>query len=313
MTTKILSAIAAAAVLFSLASCNRDRSLDPLAGGPVPMSFLADISNVATRATATGFEADDAAGIIPMKNGTVETAQANIAYTCDGTNFTANPPYWFQDLDKVTFNAYYPYDRNLAADHVIDIDTRAANQTYEIINGHVWYKNDYLFASAETDVRTPQVAFTGSSAFQHVMSSISIKFRAGTDDGIENLDNLTGYTIGQLVVDGSFDCSTGAVTLDGSAAAESITIDGISCALSTTLFGTEPLIVLPQTVSGGKFSLTVNYNGSNYVASLTLAELAAGTRYEFPVTIKNTGLEIGNADIKDWATGTATGGDAVLQ
>lgn len=313
MATKTLRMIVAGAALLSLSACNNDGNFNPLADGPVPMSFMAGISGVATRATATGFENGDMVGIIPVKGGGVEAAQANIAYTYNGSAFEANPPYYFQDFEKVTFNAYYPYDENLADDCLIEIDTRAANQKPETVNGHDWYKNDFLFASAETDVKAPSVSYTGDKAFKHVMSSIAFKFAAGTNDGVPTLQPLTGYTLNSLVMDGTFDCSTGEVELEENATAEEITIIGISCGATAVEHTTEPLIVLPQTVNGGTFTLTVKYNNVDYTASLSLTELEEGTRYEFPVTIKNTGLEIGTAEIVDWIPGTTTGGDATLQ
>lgn len=313
MATKTLRMIAAGAALLSLSACNNDENFNPLADGPVPMSFMADISGVATRATATGFENGDIVGIIPVKGGGVEAVQANIAYTHNGSAFEANPPYYFQDFEKVTFNAYYPYEENLPDDCLIEIDTRAANQKTETVNGHGWYKNDFLFASVETDVKAPSVSYTGDKAFKHVMSCIAFKFAAGTNDGVANLQPLTGYTLGSLLMDGTFDCSTGEVELKDNATAEEITISGISCGATAVEYLTEPLIVLPQTVTGGTFTLTVKYNNADYTATLTLDRLAAGTRYEFPVTIKNTELEIGEAEIKDWESGRTYGGDATLK
>lgn len=310
----ILSLCASAVLLPAFTSCTNDETFDPLADGPVPMTFTAGIDGVATRATATAFEAVDMVGIIPMKDGSVESAQANRAYTYNGSAFEAGSPYYFQDRDAVTFNAYYPYYENFANDYTIAIDTHAENQTVETVNGHDWNKNDYLFASAETDVNKPTVSFTGEDhAFKHVMSSIVFKFIAGTADGVAYLEPLTGYTLSSLVVNGTFDCKTGKATAQSDGTAESITVDGISCAEKETEHFSAPLIVLPQDVPGGKFTLTVKYNNADYTAALTLDRLAAGTRYEFPVTIKNTGLEIGGAEIKDWESGQTYGGDATLK
>ena len=314
MTIKTMRLLTSAIVLLPLASCNSDDKSDLLANGHVPMSFVAGINSMATRATTSGFEVKDMVGIIPVKeNGGVDIMQVNIAYTNTGTGFYANPPYYFQDFKPVLFNAYYPYDKHLAADFIIPIDSRAENQVSETVNGHKWRKNDFLFTATITDVNIPTISLTDDKAFKHVMSSISFKFKAGTTNGVPSLEPLTGFTLGSLVMDGTFDCSTGAVALANKATVEQITIGNITCAETSAEYTTEPLIVLPQTVAGGKFTLTVRYNNVDYTATLALAELAAGTRYEFPVTVKNTGLEIGNAEITDWSTGTTTGGDAFLQ
>ena len=306
---------ATALLALALAGCNNDEMDNPLADGPVPMSFTADINSVATRATTNGFERGDVVGIIPLKGNVVEKTQANIAYTYDGSAFTATPPYYFQNYDEVTFNAYYPYRSTLNDLYTVEIDTRIGNQGAENVNGFDWRENDYLFASAETTVKAPSVSFTEAAGnpFKHVMSSVAIDFKAGTEDGVANLQPLTGYTLGKVVMDGTFNCSTGKVSLKTDAGAEDITVTGISCAESDTKYQTSSLILLPQDVNGGKFSLTVNFNGTTYKAELNLSKLQAGKLHVFPVTIKNTELEIGTAEIKDWETSTEYSGNATLQ
>src|SRR5699024_618045 len=132
----------------------------------------------------------DVVGIIPMKGGSEATAQTNIAYTCNGSVFEAGSPYYFQDRDAVTFNAYYPYDENLADNRRIGINTRAENQTVETVNENSWNKNDYLFATKETTVSTPEISFTEDEGnpFRHVMSKFTLTLKAG--DGITNLNAL---------------------------------------------------------------------------------------------------------------------------
>lgn len=312
MQIKTLRLFVAAAVLFTLSACNNDENLtDPFADGPVAMTFTADINSVATRAKGNGFEEGDVVGIIPVKGGSVET-QANIAYTygSDG-KFKAALPYYFQDRANVTFNAYYPYQNSFITPYTIAIDTRIGNQTVETINGNSWRKNDYLFAVKETNVETPSISFTGDNQFTHVMSSVAIRFIAGTGNGVPNLNLLTEYTLGNIVMDGTFDCSTGKTALTSDATAGSITENDLKPG-NIEAYTTTKFILLPQTVHEGKFPLTVKYNGVDYKATLELAELAAGTYYEFPVTIRNTGLEIGTAEIKEWATSETKPGDATL-
>lgn len=304
---------ATALLALALVGCNNDGPDNPLADGPVPMSFTADINSVATRATATGFENGDVVGVIPLKGDVVETKQVNIAYTYNGSAFTANPPYYFQNYDEVTFNAYYPYQSTLDDSYTVEIDTRIDNQKTETVNGHSWRKNDYLFASAETDVKTPSVSFTGEKAFTHVMSSVAIKFIAGTEDGVANLKPLKGYTLGMVVMEGTFNCSTGDIILKSDANTEAIIVTRISCADNATEHQTSLLILLPQTVTDSKLSLTVHFNGTTYTADLTLSKLEAGKLHLFPVTIKNTKLEIGEATIKDWETSPEYSGEATLQ
>ena len=308
----------AAGVLLSFAACTNDGMNDPLADRPVAMTFTAGIDAVATRVNSEGtaFTTGDKVGIVPMKGGAVETEQNNRLYTygSDG-RFTANPPYWFQDHETVTFNAYYPYDAELPTNGVIAIDTEAVNQTAEeesVADG--WRKNDYLFASNSANVEIPEISFTGANAFEHVMCKFTLTLTAG--DGISDLRALTGYTLGDLRLKGSFDVTTGKVELAQDANAEEIamTVTPLTGATITC----EPLILLPQHIGSNKLSLTVRYNGQDYHAVFDLPEetpyeLCAGYHYHYTVKVSNTALEITNASIKGWTELYEYGGDATLQ
>ena len=294
-----------------LASCTNDELADnPLADGPVPLSVTADISQVATRATATAFEDGDQIGIFPIKNNELEIGQANKPYTYSGSAFASTDPYYFQDRGMVTFNAYYPYDATLTATaHTIDIDTRAANQTPQQVAGHNWRKNDYLFASAATEVTTASVSYT----FKHVMSQVVLVFKAGTDDGVANLSALSEYKIATpLVMNGSFDVVTGAVTLDDGATAE--TIEMTVTGSAATELRADPLILLPQSISGGRLNIDVTYNSETYKAEIDAPAngLQPGHSYVYTVTIKNNGLSVRYTEIENWITETDEG-DATLQ
>ena len=254
-----------------------------------------------------------------MKKDALETGQANKPYTYNGSTFTSADPYYFQDREMVTFNAYYPYDATLTATaHTIDINTRAEYQKSKTIEGTniEWRTNDYLFASAETNVIEPSVSYTGNNAFNHVMTQVVFVFNAGTDDGVSDLSALSGYKIATpLVMDGSFDAATGKATPDANAKAEEIemTVTGPAA----IELSADPLILLPQTISGSKLELEVAYNGETYKAELNAptAGLQAGYSYTYNVTIKNTELEVTNASINAWHSDqdTHSQGDATLQ
>ena len=303
-----------------LASCTNDELADnPLADGPVALSVIADISQVVTRATATAFEDKDPIGIFPINTGTPDAEQANRLYTYNGSTFTGTKPYYFQDRGWVTFNAYYPYNAALTAEnHAINIDTRAKYQESETIEGTniAWRTNDYLFASAVTNVIEPSVSYTGDNAFNHVMTQVVFVFNAGTDDGVSDLSALSGYKIATpLVMDGSFNAATGKATPDADAKAEEIAMTVTGSA--ATELSADPLILLPQAISGSKLELEVTYNGETYKAELNAptAGLQAGYSYTYNVTIKNTELEVTNASINAWHSDqdTHSQGDATLQ
>lgn len=302
---------------LALAACTNDGLQDdPLADGPVALSVTADISTVATRAQSTVFDNGDPIGIFPYTSTTeMEAAQANKLYTYSGSAFTSTAPYYFQDRDTKYFHAYYPFNASLTAEsHTITIDTRATNQTTETLGetSISWRKNDYLFASAQTSVSTPSVAYAGNNAFRHVMSQLVFTFLAGTNDGIANLQALTGYKIDTpLTMDGTFDAATGTVTL-GSSGKESLEM-GITGASGTSIECT-PLILLPQAITDGSIKLVVTYNNVDYSAGLTIptSDLKPGNSYSYTVTIKNKGLEISQAQISKWVESTASA-EATLQ
>ncbi|WP_018666005.1 fimbrillin family protein [Bacteroides gallinarum] len=309
----------AVGVLLFFAACTNDAMNDPLADGPVAMTFTAGIDAVATRVNSEGkaFTEDDKVGIVPMKDGDVETGQFNVLYTYSSDNqFTANPPYWFQDRETVTFNAYYPYDAELSTNGVITIDTKAKNQTAgEETVASDWRKNDYLFASNTADVSSPTVNFTGMDhTFKHVMSKFTLTLKAG--DGISDLQALTGYTLGNFITTGTFDIKTGNAVPDAEATTEAISMS-VTGENAETL-ECEPLILLPQDIDSGKLSLTVHYNNQDYHAELKLPEytvkkLLAGYHYRYTVKVSNTALEITNASIVDWTEADNFDGEATLQ
>lgn len=309
------AAFLALTIASALAACsNEEPTDDPLADGPVALAVTADISTVATRVSDTGtsFTDGDRIGIFPVKNGQTETEQANRLYTYNNSEFGSTSPYWFQDREQVAFHAYYPYDETLTADdnYTIDIDTRSWNQ--ENMEGLAWRKNDYLAASAQTDVDNPEASFTGESAFSHVMSQIQFVFRAGTSDGVSDLNVLVGYSIASpLTMDGTFDPATGTVALDASPGKSGIEMN-IDDA-SGTEYNATPLILLPQTIAGD-LTLEVNYNGVTYTATLDAPTggLQPGYSYTYTVTIKNTELEIDTPQINTWTTGTGGSGDAFM-
>ena len=145
------------------------------------------------------------------------------------------------------------------------------------------------------------------------MSQIQFVFRAGTSDGVSDLNALARYYIATpLTVDGTFDPATGTVALDASSAQSGIgmNIDDAS----GTEYNATPLILLPQTIDDGKLALEVTYNRQTYKAELDAPTggLQPGYSYTYTVTIKNTELEIDTPQINTWTTGTGGSGDAFM-
>lgn len=65
------------------------------------------------------------------------------------------------------------------------------------------------------------------------------------------------------------------------------------------------LIVLPDVNAKNKdVTVTATINEATYTATVNLASIAQGTRYEFPINLTATGLAVGSVSLSDWATGT---------
>ena len=277
-----------------LASCTNDELADnPLADGPVAAQVTADISQTLTRVSANGVSASFTSG---DEINVVADGSATYVYTLqdNGTTWSAgNNPYYFQNRDIVSFQAWYAAHGYKKTGNAIEINTK--NQT--VSSG--WNQWDILATPVvKTDVTSPTVDFTGTNAFSHVMTQVTMVFKKG--DGISDLAALEGYTLKSLTTDATF--NTLNCTLTPGTTTDDIAVTGIEDA-SGTEYTCTPLILVPQTVTG-TIDLEVKYNDQTYKASLNAptAGLQAGYSYTYTVTVSNTKLEVSNAAISDWRT-----------
>ena len=226
----------------------------------------------------------------------VADGSATYVYTLqdNGTTWSAgNNPYYFQNRDIVSFQAWYAAPGYKKTGNAIEINTK--NQT--VSSG--WNQWDILATPVvATNVTSPTVAFTGTNAFSHVMTQVTMVFKKG--DGISDLAALEGYTLKSLTTDATF--NTLNCTLTPGTTTDDIAVTGIEDA-SGTEYTCTPLILVPQTVTG-TIDLEVKYNDQTYKATLNAptAGLQAGYSYTYTVTVSNTKLEVSNAAISDWST-----------
>lgn len=285
-----------AAAALMLAACNNEEETTVPDGG-VALEVNAAISGTTTRASGTQWAEGDRIGISTTSD--TKTQYTNVAYRFDGASFTAEGSgIYFQDSEEVTFKAYYPYADNATYEGV---STSAENQT-----AAEQPNIDFLFASGATASReNPTANFTGDTAFKHRMSQVTLTFINGND--IELTNTLTAYTLGGLVMEGTFDTGTGVATATTGAAAADLTIALSGVTTTDGKYTAAPLILFPQTA--GTVSLSVVVDGETYYATLTIPDgaLQAGNNYTFPVTVSKTGLAVGSATIDDWTE--VTGGD----
>lgn len=281
--------ILTALLTVSLAACTNDNDPTVPGDGEVAARVVADIDNVATRASGTAWTPDDRIGISTVPG--PKTQYTNIPYKWDGGNFKADDggTIYFQSPETVTFYAYYPYNENGGT---VEATTDAeAQKNLPVI--------DFLYASGATAKKTaPTVSFTGEASFRHCMSQITITLKEGDNMDFSN-GKLESYTLNGLVLKGSFDTKTGTAKTKAGEQASALTmkIEGD--------YSYAPVILFPQETDG-TIGLEVSVEGETYKATLRIPEgrndLQAGRHYIFPVTVKKSGLTVSTAEIKEWNT-----------
>ncbi len=286
MRTRLLTL---AALALSLAACNNDNEILNN-DGPVAARFIADIAP-ATRVNSEGTEwtAGDRIGITDIGN---DTRYGNVPFILKNGTFEAEEKViYIEDVKTHTFRAYYPY--NAAGGTLAATTDATAQQNQPAI--------DFLFASGATgDKNSPVVSFTdktdkggADNSFHHRMSRITLTFEAG--DGVDfSVIKPERYTLGGLILTGTFNTADGIATADDGAQTGELTMELADGNLTSSV------ILFPQTAAS--LPLTVNYRSQNYRATLTVPEgaLQAGNNYTYTVKVRNKGLEVSEATIAKW-------------
>ena len=276
---------ALAALALALAACNNDNEILNN-DGPVAARFIADIAP-ATRASGTTWTGGDRIGVTDIGN---DTQYGNVPFILKNGKFEAEGKViYIEDTKTHTFRAYYPYN---AAGGILAATTDAtAQQNQPAI--------DFLFASGATgDKDSPVVSFTdktdkggADNSFHHRMSRITLTFEVG--DGVDfSVVKPERYTLGDVILTGTFNTADGIAAADGTA--EALAMDLADGSLTSSV------ILFPQTAAS--LPLTVNYRSQNYRATLTVPEgaLQAGNNYTYTVKVRNKGIEVSEATIAKW-------------
>lgn len=290
-TTKYILLAAGA---IALASCSNDEANElQNSNEPVAASVVADIAGVRSRAANTSWDAADQIGISCV-SATGKTKYANMAYetTGDGvfTHVGGKPTgIFFQDKEDVTFTAYYPFTGTEGtAAGVISGSTADQSKQKEY---------DYMFAKDAIGSRTASsISFTGANAFSHSMTRLVLTVKVAPDAGFNAAEVANGeFALQGVQLNGTFDTASGRAT----AAAETPGVDFWT--IPVVADGNEKMvssiILYPQNIENVKFRAIID--NEEYFATLTPA-LAAGTSYNYTVTIKKQGLEVTSATINDW-------------
>ena len=276
---------ALAALALALAACNNDNEILNN-DGPVAARFIADIAP-APRASGTTWTGGDRIGVTDIGN---DTQYGNVPFILKNGKFEAEEKViYIEDAETHTFRAYYPY--NAAGGTLAATTDATAQQNQPAI--------DFLFASGATgDKDSPVVSFTdktdkggADNSFHHRMSRITLTFEVG--DGVDfSVVKPERYTLGDVILTGTFNTADGIAAADGTA--EALAMDLADGSLTSSV------ILFPQTAAS--LPLTVNYRSQNYRATLTVPEgaLQAGNNYTYTVKVRNKGIEVSEATIAKW-------------
>lgn len=305
----------AAALLLGMSACNNDEN-ENLTDGPVAATFTGSIekAKVSTRMADTDWETDNSIGITG-KSG--DTQYTNIPYEAtqdgaDGKFEAVSEQIYFQNLDEVSFTAYYPYhDFDDPTVTKIDVDTKEQSLQKEF---------DFLYGTGNGSKANPVVPFT----FEHRMSKVCLEVKGGDDVSFADLKKAV-FGLDNLVHEGTFDyADNGNTALTGEAVSdwafqgnstESQNVPAFSVKeeeSSKTI--TYTLILFPQefTDSKLKFTAAIDQGGETGVQNFSAAidlnlvegnggnKLVKGTQYNVPITVKKTQLTVGTPTITPW-------------
>lgn len=224
MKTRLLTF---AALALALAACTNDE--ENLNDGPVAAQFTAAIGDNVTATTrvsgtdGTEWDEDDCIGI-------TGGSYSNVPYVTNNGDGNFDPAsddiIYFDNTDEVTFHAYYPYkDDDEMTEGKIAATTDAKAQ-------EVQTQHDFLFASgAKGSTYSPEVKFTDENAFSHCMSRITLNFKKGSGVTIPT-GGPTSYTLKGLLLQGTFDPTTGQTATTANSAAD-VTLSG---SLTSSIF-----------------------------------------------------------------------------
>lgn len=286
------------ALLVWVAGCSND---EPATSDNVPVAAQvnATIDGTLTRASDTQWAGEDCIGITSTGGG---TEYVNVPYSYKERDAKFQPDgagIYFQSIDLVTFDAYYPFTGTQgAAAGIINVSTDADYQAADKQSNI-----DFLFAEGATGSQdSPTINFTEAAAFKHCMSQITLTFKEGSDIDFES-ESLQSYSLKLICLDGTFDTATGQTKIDESQGKNTLTISLDNVTVNSDGSVVASVILLPQDVQG-KIDMEVVVSGNTYYAILVLPDskqtLDSGYNYTWPVTVSKTAVSVGTAEITKW-------------
>jgi hypothetical protein len=272
--------------LLALASCdNHDAS------GPsirTAARFVATIQSQAdTRAADTSWDANDQIGVSGTSGSTTYSNIAHATAEGDGSFalVKAEDEILFMDEKEVTFTAYYPWAEDISSPLAFTVADQSKQKSF-----------DYLYGTGTGSATSPTV----SIAFHHAMSKLVFTLKTTDDFTLADL-KATKMKLSGLAMSGTFNASTGAVSLADDAAT-SLDVNDNAPSTEQTDALTYSLILPPQKAADA-LTLTFTSGGVTFTAQMTLPDensLLAGTEYAVNVTLNKSAAVVNGCTITAW-------------
>lgn len=250
-----------------------------------------------TRATDTGFEKGDKAGVFVVESGNELDVAGNV-FSNAGVDFNGNgwtsdrPMYW--NKGRYDFYAYYPYTECVQS--VTDLPFAvAADQSGEGGNAPGYETSDFLFASVKDVEATAKPVVM---SFRHLLSKITVELVKGPDfDG--DLPEDAEVYIHNTVVDATIDLMEGFSTKNPRGEVKTISARKAGTGIYTA-------VVVPQRIDNKVPLVEVVMKGVSYLYESRFL-FKQGVNHNVTLVVdKNPDqvkIEIG-AEIENWANQT---------
>lgn len=290
-------AVPACCAALLLSACSQDDGFTD-SGDPIAVNFNAGIT--ATRTTGGGdrWAANDKVGIFMVSAGGMlpggivsdaDNREYNVTTPATGELSPANgTPIYYPRSGNVDFIAYYPHgEKGTGAGKVTDYtyNLSVADQSDPAAI-------DVLYAKAANQSRGKTAV---SLSFSHVLSKVTFNVANGTGMAAQDVANLTSgdVTLGGILLTATLALQDGTLT-------PGVKGDIHPAKAATTGYqATFSAVIIPQAGMGR--TLKFRINTSEYTWNIPDNEVfKAGDNYIYPVTINETGIEVGTPAIAPW-------------